>query len=183
MKAADSELTLDILNGFAGEETAWKVFADISSELAGIHSSGKAYGNIKASSILFDGAGCFHLAHKEMCSIPGETIASDIWALGAAVFKLLMGVPVFWGRGEEGQTVTSPIPTFRKDRYDEALGNLVGKCLSFLPEERPSAEIVSKEAAAGLDRCRSARHRGRIPRGESVISKQNILKYWPEKMI
>lgn len=177
----DRNITLNVISGFATEETAWKVLSDVSAELSLIHNRGEAYGNVNTQNIFLDDNGRFHLSPSPKSNSKGTT-ASDIWGLGATIFELLMGVPVFGGRGETAQTVRTPIPSFRKDRYDENLGKLVSRCLSFHTNDRPDAITVSKAAADGLLKCND-KQKGRLPKGEQSLSNTEILKFWPEKMI
>jgi len=171
-------ITLDILNGYANEKTAWAVLCDISLELSVIHSKGIVHGNVCSKEICLGDDNRWHLSPS---SIRGKA-SSDIWNLGAVIFELLMGVPVFGGRGEKGQTETTPVPTFRRDRYDVSLGNIVGKCLSFDTSVRPKAKTIHSLASEYLTNHQSETL-GRIPKEEMQERKINVLKFWPEKMV
>ena len=169
------DVKLTTLCGYGRPRQAWRLLQDISAALEPLHREGLAHGGISAESILVDPAGRFSLAGK---GAPGRP-ESDIWSLGAAVFELLMGIPVFGGKGESAQTESTPVPRFSAS-YGEELSLLVKRCLDYDPEARPDASAIHKAAAKGLEECGKAAT-GRVPRAVAAGARPD-LNYWSEKM-
>src|SRR6201987_4084280 len=71
-----------------------------------------------------------------------SSAAGDVWALGVSLFEALPRRP-FSGLGEPGQAAVLPAD------FSPALRDVVARCLSFSPEDRPTvSELIS--SAPGL---------------------------------
>ena len=167
------------LCGYGRPSMAWKLLLDISRQLEPLHDTGHAYGNISPDSIVIDSDGKFVLDALSADEQKGSREA-DIWYLGAAVFELLMGMPLFGGKGNAVQTGSTPVPRF-STRYGEELSRLVKDCLNYDPKMRPDAGSICKASLEGLSECArtdSARRPGNLS-SENV---QPDMNYWPEQM-
>ena len=68
-----------------------------------------------------------------------EGHAAEIWALGIVLFSLVNGdVPFF-----NDEQILAAQPSF-KGHLSTAVKNLLSKCLSFQPQERPSLEEIQE---------------------------------------
>ncbi len=65
--------------------------------------------------------------------------ASDVWALGAALFELAAGEPPFGQTGGESQLQGQPAPRL-PSRFSRPLSIILKQCLAEAPAGRPSAE-------------------------------------------
>ena len=169
------DVKLTTLCGYGRPRQAWRLLQDISAVLEPLHREGLAHGGISTESIVVDPAGRFSLAGNGLQGRP----ESDIWSLGAAVFELLMGIPVFGGKGESSQTESTPVPRFSAS-YGEDLSLLVKRCLDYDPEARPDATTIHKAAVKGLEDCEKSAS-GRVPKA-AAEGVRSDLNYWSEKM-
>ena len=197
--------SLSKLCGYLDEEYAWVVLNRVASSLEDIHSKGYVHLCIKPQSLLLDKPGdvllggfikaqpnntevefkdrdCFDAPELNRQS-PVATPPMDIWSLGACIFELLMGVPVFGGRGGLSQTESTPIPSFRKDKYSNELTTLIRSCLSYNPDNRPTASRICSVATEAVLNSRKCKHRRHLkPSYISCASEASSLDYWPERM-
>lgn len=112
---------------------------------------------------------------------PEETgDAARVWTLGALAFYALMGLPVFDGRGGRNQTPSTEVPRIGSAHCGRKLGDLVYRCLSYRPEDRPRMEEV-------LDMARAAAEEKTVPArrltnrcGKAYAS--SLVSFWPEEM-
>jgi len=185
--------------GFVTERTAWQLIRDIASALAYLDGEGLCHGDVKPSNILWDGK-VFRLGDWGACFKRGEAPAeadrssfryaapekdrtekSDIWSLGASVFFLVMGVPVFCGLGGKAQKKDSDIPLMRKSL--PALSACVKSCLAYAPEERPSAVDLAALAGEQIRRCGSDVPVRPLKPFTQPVSSDPSAGFWPETMI
>lgn len=100
----------------------------------------------------------------------GEAVspASDLYALGAILFRLYTGVPVFEGSFDlqKRKHLDEEAPDIRTLREDVPadMAALIGDLLKKAPDSRPSAE----EIRARLGLRRAAVHRGRLSDGANI---------------
>lgn len=172
-------IKLRTLCGYGRPSTAWRLLLDISRQLEPVHNAGLAYGNISPDSIDIGSDGKFVLDTSSANEQKGSP-ETDIWYLGAAVFELLMGIPVFGGKGNAVQTGSTPVPRF-STRYGEELSCLVKDCLNYDPKMRPDAGTISKVSLKCLSECAKT-DSGRRSGNLSSENVQPDLNYWPEQM-
>ena len=166
--------------GYCTERLAWKFLRDIAAALMHIHGKGYVHNGIRLSGISI-GKECFVLSDFGAC-VPAKECAGDaaddIWALGAAVFHLLMGVELWGGKGMEIQKPDTVIPTLRRDLYSSGLSDMIAACLSYDRKGRPTAEDVARKAAMMMPE-RNAKTVRKTYRPEGNIPYEDI---WPEAM-
>lgn len=166
--------------GYCTERLAWKFLHDIATALMHIHRKGYVHNGIRLSGISI-GKECFALNNFESCIQANESFADaadDVWALGAAVFHLLMGVELWGGKGKEIQKPDTVIPTLRRDVYSSGLSDMIAACLNYDRKERPTAEDVAGKSAMMMpERNAKAVRKTYRPKGD--IPYEDI---WPEAM-
>ena len=155
------------LVGETDEYMAWQIIRDVAAQLG----EGCTV-PVAPSHIMIAGAGCFELCEwsrgmdARFCAPEGY---EPVWALGATIFYLMLGCPVFQGGGGVYQHAATPVPLMRRNAPE--LSTLVGKCLSFKPSERPSVKELKAEATAVLKRMESA------PASRPLRRVQNVGQY------
>lgn len=190
--------SVDNIAGYVNEKTAWKLILDIASALDYMHCKGMCHADVKPSNILYGGesfllgdlGSCFGEGEKPLASDKSSyqfcapekkrSFGSDIWSLGASVFYLVMGVPVFGGLGGRAQKGESDIPIMRKSMPE--LSGCVKRCLDYSPKMRPSAAELMALAREQLARCQALN----LPRplkaqAEPSVTDANAA-FWPETM-
>lgn len=186
------EGSADGISGYCNEKEAWRFLHDVADGLAYLHSKGIIHMDIKPTNILIDKAGyviCdFDMGDDEDSHSfsPPEwdktrsrlNEKSDIWALGASVFNLIMGVKVFGGYGGKAQKKDTPVPSLRTDRYSSKLSELITRCLDWDPHQRPSAVEIAEIASEQLKRQWPKRER----KGISDQASETPDEFWPEEM-
>ncbi len=169
------------LAGDTDEYTAWMIIRDVATQLA----SGSRV-PVDPSHIMIAGAGSFKLC--EWCSSHDRRFMAPegyepVWALGATVFYLVLGCPVFQGGGGGYQQASTPVPMMRRNTPE--LSALVGKCLCFKPSGRPSVLELKEAAVATIKRIDSTE--SVRPFKQAHTSPQFVPdmleKLWPEEMI
>lgn len=186
----------DALAGYFSECMLWRFISDVASGLAALHEKGYMHLDIKPSNILInddrfiisDFGGCRSTtqANTETENIEedkssysysapewsksGErlTSASDIWSLGASAFMLLMSTPIFSGQGGKKQLIDTPLPSFRRDRYSEALSLLIKRCLDYTPALRPTAREIIDIATRRLNEIATQQPQSRTKKANTV---------------
>lgn len=196
--------SVDGVAGFVEEGRIWQLLTHVASALACIHAQGYVHGDVSPSNILWTGSrfllsdfgACRQLAagpapaeaagssykYQAPEAVGGDaSAASDIWSLGACAFHLFMGSPVFNGYGGRAQLPQSPVPYMRKDRRE--LSELVCRCLSYSPAQRPSAADIAELAEGqweSLSKARPARPKKQL---DASGRETAATDFWPEEMI
>ncbi|MDE6311187.1 MAG: hypothetical protein K2L96_05145 [Muribaculaceae bacterium] len=167
--------------GDTDEYTAWEIIRDIAAQL-----DEGCLVPVEPSHIMIAGSGSFELCEWSHSHDPRFTAPEGyepIWALGASIFYLVLGCPVFQGGGGAYQHATTPVPMMRRNASE--LSALVGKCLCFKPSDRPSVKEIKAAAEEALKRLDS------VPPARALKHKQPGLRnavdsldsLWPEKMV
>jgi serine/threonine protein kinase len=193
--------SVECLAGTVSESVAWQLLGQIASALDYLQERGYCHGSVCPGNILWDGDH-FLLADFGMCHpAPGvETRndpedfrfvapegpmdeSSDVWSLGATVFTLVLGNPVFNGLGGKAQQPDSPVPYLRKAMPE--LSDLLCRCLAFDPKARPSPALLSEEAETGLRQCLDKKpQRPLKPMNERAGNRGSPeAGFWPDPMI
>jgi len=188
------EKAADGIAGYCSEKEAWRFIRDVSEGLAYLHGKGLVHHDIKPSNILigpdgyvisdFDNEG----DETSYAFTPPEwtadrknmTSASDIWSLGASVFNLLNGSYIFSGKGGTVQKRETLIPRLSY-RYSTEMSDVIFRCLSFEPADRPSAEELLR-----ISRDMAGKKKVR-PSGKNPLACTDKYEHvhealWPEQM-
>lgn len=176
----------DNLAGYVSEAVAWRLIHDMASALGYMHGRNLCHGDVKPSNILWDGqrfllgcpgSGSYQFFAPEL----SRTSQSDIWSLGASVFYLVQGAHVFGGLGGRAQKKESPVPLLRKSMPE--LGRCVKACLSFSPQNRPSARELLEIARQQLERLENVKPERPLKPQSSERQQAPGTSYWPEEMV
>ena len=183
------ELTLKDIAGYATEKTVWQMmlnlaeccgqgkFNQISSESIIVTEKGfliKDGGTSKASKAFF-APEMFYGRGMEFPEL------SEVWSIGALAFYAITGMAVFEGMGGETQTMDTEIPRISSFHASRNLCELVHKCLSFNPNDRPSIDEIQLIAQKALSTPSVPRKRLASQTGKSY--KSSLVRFWPEEMI
>ena len=190
--------SIDNTANFFPEETAWRLMNELSSALASLHAAGIYHGDVNPSNILWDG-GHFILSDFGSSAQFGEepramdessypfaapeqrrSGASDIWSLGASIFFLIMGNPVFNGMGGKAQEAASSLPFMRKTMPE--LSQVISRCLAFLPADRPSAEELAELSTQWMDNGKRTDNKRPVASRIKETSSSEETGYWPDEM-
>lgn len=188
--------SMDSICGYLDERMTWQLLADISSALDYLHERGFCHSDVRPSHILWSGSrfilsGLGHCHPERMHSVtePQDRLftapegahgaASDIWALAASVFLMVMGRPVFGGVGGRTQHPDSPLPFMRKSMPE--LSRLVARCLDYNKEMRPTAKEIQETALAQSAICLSQEDKRPMKHSEADQQVTND-HFWPDDM-
>lgn len=196
------------LKGYCSERTVLKFLTDVATGLQEIHNKGFVHSDINPQNILidkdsfiisdFDGSFMVGFPQSDLeedemsrfCNAPEWTndrlkidTYSDIWSLGASAYMLMMGKAVFGSEKGCRQSVSTEIPGHLSG-YSKEISLLIKRCLSFNPEERPTAGQVVEQAQRMLKNMPAVlvRKNHNCSRGEEKKSK-NVKEFWPEDMV
>lgn len=188
------ERAADGIAGYCSEKEAWRFIKDVAEGLDYIHNKGIIHGDIKPSNVLISEGGYIindfdmegDLASYAFTppewSKSGENITekSDVWSLGASVFYLINGTFIFNGRGAVLQKENTKIPSIRKDIFTKDLSDIISKCLSYNPQERPSPKELFILANIMLEKTYQKK-----PKKDTLNVNCSYIHddIWPEEMI
>ena len=178
--------------GYCTEIAAWRLLRDISTEVAQRGEEHPCV--ITPSSVAITEDGGFILLDVQEdpvslyaapeCREGRPTQKSTVWSMAATVFKLVMGCDVFNGRGGRAQHKGSKIPYMREEMPD--LSQLLCRCLSFLPQNRPEVIEIHDMASLHFQRCLENVRRGprfKAPTTADSGTDDSDTGFWPEEMI
>ena len=183
-------ITLNDIAGYATERAVWQMMFDLS----GVCDSGKL-NNIRSRTVIIKDSN-FQLQNTEVSdnnndkafSAPesfsndaGQNEASCIWTIGALSFYAITGMNVFEGKGGETQTKDTKIPRLSSAHASIELSELIRRCLSYSPQERPTKEEIEQKAKSALVQPVLPRKRLSSQAGKSYGS--SLIKFWPEEMV
>lgn len=83
-----------------------------------------------------------YMGPERFSSTPTPIMASDIWSLGATIYELMTGMPPYGDHGGILQKNGAEIPLIEAD-FSQALKDIVYKCLSQAPWDRPTARQIA----------------------------------------
>ena len=113
-----------------------------------------------------------------------QTIAQQIWTIGALIYYASSGHILFGGYGGlyQRQHPKVQLPALQKAHRN--LTPLMQKCLAFEPSERINLEELGHMAQNGLQQCLQ-RKRPQYTAGKKQEDKPQVLssETWPEEMI
>ena len=163
------------LAGSIDEVTVWSILRDIAKSLP-------SETPVSPEHILIDGDNSVlsEWSRSHDVRFNAHEGYSDIWALGASVFSLLIACDVFNGRGGAMQTATTPIP--RISSADSDLSDTVAACLAYNPADRPTADEIVKLAESALQRYGQLKNEPKLKSFVSHASVDELDLLWPEEM-
>jgi len=159
-----------LIGKFQKADDLWKYIYEVSSGLAYLHEHTPQiiHQDIKPANVLIDDNGNYAItdfgisaemggSDLESDEESGGTFAymaperfvegtppmpeSDIWALGASLYELITGDAPFGNDGGSRQVKGDGIPTIKQD-VPEPIKELIYSCLSYEPENRPTARSI-----------------------------------------
>lgn len=131
------------LAGLCPEKTVWRFLADLAKS--------SPEGLLDPDCIRMDTSGhfCTEGKGKDPRFLPPAPGEGSVWCIGAVAYYLVMGTPVFGGRGHDLQNASTLVPSIPPRRSSRELDGLIRRCLDYSPEKRPSwteiAELASRE--------------------------------------
>lgn len=182
MKGHNTEdrIVLADIAGYATELTVWRFIADITAQLLSLRGREHQGGCLSLDSVVADGK---RFILEKPCNVSDE--ADVVWALGACIYELFAGAVPFGGRGRDGQTSTSPLPSFGEAMASESMNRLMQQCLSCNKSARPKLTDILDIAKKGLPECESFHTdvenlKFKKPQNRKIRMKS--YSYWPEAM-
>lgn len=155
------------------ESECWHLLHDVSEGLAYLHSKTPPiiHQDIKPDNILINDENCYmitdfgisarirstlrrnqgqetsggtlaYMGPERFSSSPAPIMASDIWSLGATMYELMTGTPPYGDHGGVLQKNGADIPLIDAN-FSQLLKNIVYKCLSLNPWDRPTARQIA----------------------------------------
>jgi serine/threonine protein kinase len=162
-------VTAGQLAGLCPERAVWRFFADMV--------KGGAPAPLDPDCVRMDPSGHFRQEGKGKDPRFLAPSSSDgaIWSLGAIAYYLLMGTPVFGGRGHDLQKASTVIPSIPPRRCSRELDGLIRRCLEYDLGKRPSLEEIAEAAS----RERTFRKARKSMFGHTVSDHS----FWKEEMV
>ena len=93
---------------------------------------------------------------------------SDVWSLGAMAFELLVGEVPFGEEGGLNQESGLEIPDI-PGQYSQDLKDIIERCLSEVPSERPFVEDLENIAASHLSSSTPLRPETKPKKGKETL--------------
>lgn len=157
------------LAGLCPEQLVWRFLADLAQSGSGVPVDPDCIRMDLSGHFRPDGKG------KDPRFLPPVSDGGNVWTLGAVAYYLVMGTPVFGGRGHELQKASTLIPFIPPRRCSRELDGLIRQCLAYEPEKRPSL----KEIAETASRERTFRKARKRMFGHPVTNDS----FWKEEMV
>lgn len=157
------------LAGLCPEPIVWRFLADLAK-------SG-AESPLDPDCIRMDLSGHFRPDGKgrDPRFLPPVSDNGNVWSLGAIAYYLVMGMPVFGGRGHDLQKASTLVPNIPPRRCSRELDGLVRRCLDFNPDKRPTLHEIAETAS----RERTFKKARKSAFGHTVANRS----FWKEEMV
>ena len=156
------------LAGLCPEHLVWRFLADMAGSGATAPSDPECIRMDLSGHFRPDGKG------KDPRFLPAVFDSGNVWSLGAVAYYLVMGMPVFGGRGHDLQKSSTPVPFIPPRRCSRELDGLIRRCLDYHPEKRPSLHEIAETAS----RERTFRKARKSMFGHTVTDHS----FWKEEM-
>lgn len=167
------------IKGYCSIDVCWQYLHDVATQLEQHHAAGRFCGTIALGDVEIQGRN-FVLNKQEFIS--KGNAESDVWALAASAYELLLGAPIFNGMGEKGQSPSTPLP-FLPDKEMNTLNNLMHKCLQKDSTKRPATSTIIKTAGEEVKKLKNKKREERIYVSNTKSTPvEEIDRKWPESM-
>lgn len=166
--------------GYTTEQTIWHFVRDVAEALVRLHKNRHIHGSVSLENVSI-GADSFVLAESSREGSPSD----DIWQLGACMYELLTGNIPFGGKGREGQTKFSPLPSFGETIASTRLSQLIQRCLIHDESQRiTTTEIyeIAKEELLNQSKYHSDMERLKYQKPQNRKIRMKNYGFWPEIM-
>ena len=181
------KITLNDISGYATERMVWQLMLTLADQ----NESGKVGANdvvVEKNGFSVQKSGAQEHAANVFCAPETfqnneafKTEASDVWTIGALAFFFITGMNVFEGKGGASQTPSTPVPRIGSVYASETLSSTIRQCLNYLPEKRPSKELLSRVAKENLEKMPQPQKRLTTHSGRVYAT--SLVKFWPEEMV
>jgi len=186
----NKEITLSDIAGYVTERTVWQMMLSLSTRY-----ESETFNNITPHTVIIvdddfqlskhrtsDVEDCRAFAAPETFNKSSEIfVAFDTWTIGALAFYAVTGMNVFEGKGGETQTGETEIPRLSSAHVSKELSNLIYRCLSYFPEDRPTKKEIQRQAQLTLSQTVEPRKKLLSQKGKCYVS--SLIKFWPEEMV
>lgn len=186
-----------LVGNLTQEYDIWKFIYDVASGLSYLHNSNPPiiHQDIKPGNVLLDDNGNYaisdfgisvkyndhqdhfdddehsgtfaYMAPERFKMDSEQTAESDIWAFGATLYELIIGVPPFGESGGELQSEGEVSLKFEGIKIPTNIKRLIEACLNYDPSKRPTADII-----------KDASELKRFPLGNRNSKKRRIILFF-----
>ncbi len=171
----ENNIPVSAIKGFCTLPACWQYLHDIATALEPMHRNGTAHGNINVATATLKN-GHFYPGEGTL----GAGTESDIWQLAASAMELMLGSPIFNGKGEKAMKADTPIPLLPHQDADR-LNSMLCKCLAYDKGMRPTATHIAECAKEEMERL-AGKERRQKPI-QAMTKRETTDKYerqWPE---
>lgn len=173
-------ISAETIVGCITELTLWRFVKDIASQLFCIHETKKAHAGVTLGNITVSG--------KEFLLGNGDgngSASADIWDFGACIYELATGTAPFGGKGKEGQSELSPLPSFSESKASKSLSTLTKRCLEYREDDRISAKevvAIAEKELSMVEQYVSNNDNLKYKKPQNRQIRMKTYNFWPEVM-
>ena len=167
------------IRGYCTLDVCWRFIYDIATQLKYNTEKGVYCGAIALNNIQICGKNFTLIAQQ--FSHEGDT-SSEVWSLAAAVFELMLGTPIFNGKGNMAQTAHTPLPSLIGKEMVR-LNQLLHRCLQKEKALRPKFAEIINIAAEEIDKSAQTTRKTRVySHNHPTLRDEDYDSKWPEQM-
>ncbi len=124
---------------------------------------------------------CDFVLNTDCEQVPNIDEKDNVWLLGAIVFYATMGVEVFEGKGQEGQTAETAVPHIPTSHLMSEVALLIHRCLEFDKNKRPTMQEI-RATIESIDESKFQPTK-RLVTSTGKSYTESLVKFWPEEML